>query len=123
MISSLMTRFLTFRHALLRDAAYHLRLPGERARLHAGALASVEGLCGGRQPPPFPIEDADEGTFRPHATDPFAEDLADHARIAGLAEKHSACFRRVAELVERDFRPVRAAELRTGVPPVATEAP
>ena len=31
-----------FRHALLRDAAYQLQLPGERARLHALALASIE---------------------------------------------------------------------------------
>ncbi|KAF0240456.1 MAG: hypothetical protein FD180_4929, partial [Planctomycetota bacterium] len=33
-----------FRHALLRDAAYQLQLPGDRARLHALAFAVIEDL-------------------------------------------------------------------------------
>lgn len=37
-----------FRHALLRDAAYQLQLPGERARLHALAVDVLEDLAGGR---------------------------------------------------------------------------
>ncbi|NUN50659.1 MAG: hypothetical protein HUU15_17750, partial [Candidatus Brocadiae bacterium] len=39
-----------FRHALARDAAYHLQLPGERARLHGLAFAVIESACGGRAP-------------------------------------------------------------------------
>ncbi|KAF0247056.1 MAG: hypothetical protein FD180_173, partial [Planctomycetota bacterium] len=34
-----------FRHALLRDAAYQLQLPGDRARLHGIALRAIEALC------------------------------------------------------------------------------
>lgn len=33
-----------FRHALLRDAAYQLQLPGDRVRLHALAVQSLEDL-------------------------------------------------------------------------------
>lgn len=36
-----------FRHALLRDAAYQLQLPADRAALHALALEIIEGLYGG----------------------------------------------------------------------------
>ena len=32
-----------FRHALLREAAYQLQLPTDRARLHALALARAGG--------------------------------------------------------------------------------
>jgi len=31
-----------FRHALLRDAAYEMQLPADRARLHALAIDSIE---------------------------------------------------------------------------------
>lgn len=37
-----------FRHAVLRDAAYQLQLPGERARLHALAVTVLEDLAAGR---------------------------------------------------------------------------
>ncbi|MEK7466602.1 MAG: hypothetical protein AAB074_04235 [Planctomycetota bacterium] len=43
-----------FRHALLRDAAYQLQLPGDRARLHAPAFSVLEELYGGRPPIPAP---------------------------------------------------------------------
>ena len=39
-----------FRHALLRDAAYQLQLPGDRARLHGLAVEVIEEVCGGRAP-------------------------------------------------------------------------
>lgn len=55
-----------FRHALLRDAAYQLQLPGERAALHALTLAVVETV--------FAADPA-----------PVAMELADHARKAGEA--------------------------------------
>jgi tetratricopeptide (TPR) repeat protein len=53
-----------FRHALVRDAAYALQLPGERARLHRLALNTLEGLL--------------PETER----DPHAAELAAHARSA-----------------------------------------
>lgn len=70
-----------FRHALLRDAAYQLQLPSDRARLHGLAFAILEDLAGGIRPvalgpPPSQLE--------PHPTDPFAEELAAHARISGI---------------------------------------
>lgn len=55
-----------FRHALLRDAAYQLQMPGERAALHALALAVGEAVFAG-DPAPVALE------------------LADHARKAGDA--------------------------------------
>ena len=33
-----------FRHALTRDAAYQLQLPGDRAKLHALAFHLIESL-------------------------------------------------------------------------------
>ena len=38
-----------FRHALLRDAAYQLQLPGDRAKLHGMALGILEGLSDHRE--------------------------------------------------------------------------
>lgn len=64
-----------FRHALLRDAAYQLQLPGDRARLHALALTLIELLSGGR---PGEVETAvgSDTRFQAHPSDPFAEELA-----------------------------------------------
>jgi tetratricopeptide (TPR) repeat protein len=72
-----------FRHALLRDAAYQLHLPAARARLHGLALVLVESLCGGRAPEPPPLRRTGLDPFPGHASDPFSEELADHARRAG----------------------------------------
>lgn len=53
-----------FRHALMRDAAYALQPPEERAALHAGALAAIEAL------------------FDDIAREPLCAELADHAAQA-----------------------------------------
>lgn len=55
-----------FRHALLREAAYQLQPPAERAGLHGLALEIMQAALG----------DTDE------ALAPFALELADHARAA-----------------------------------------
>lgn len=55
-----------FRHALLRDGAYQLHLPGDRARLHGLALDIIEQL----------FKD------NPSALDAASGDLADHALSA-----------------------------------------
>ncbi|NUN49567.1 MAG: hypothetical protein HUU15_12135, partial [Candidatus Brocadiae bacterium] len=74
-----------FRHVLLREAAYQLQLPGDRARLHGLALETIEALSGGRPPAHF-AEDADgRPVAEDHPTDPFALDLAEHARLAAAA--------------------------------------
>ncbi|MEK7466641.1 MAG: tetratricopeptide repeat protein [Planctomycetota bacterium] len=86
-----------FRHALLRDAAYQLQLPRDRARLHGLALEVMEQICGGRPPVPPPLEDAGRERFAPHPSDAFAEALAEHAQRAPE---------------EMDFRGVSAASLR-----------
>ncbi|KAA0218107.1 tetratricopeptide repeat protein [bacterium] len=70
-----------FRHALLRDAAYQLQLPGDRARLHALAFEIIESLHGGRAPAAPPIDDLD-GLPAPHGTDSVAAELAQHAGLA-----------------------------------------
>jgi class 3 adenylate cyclase/tetratricopeptide (TPR) repeat protein len=57
-----------FRHALLRDAAYHMQLQAQRQTLHAMALISLEGL------------------YAEGATPQYGE-LAYHAEEAGLLDK------------------------------------
>jgi len=64
-----------FRHAILRDAAYALQPPEERATLHAQALAAMEALF-------------DDTAREPHcadlATHAGQASLQDHARFAAL---------------------------------------
>jgi hypothetical protein len=55
-----------FRHALLRDAAYEMQLPGDRAVQHRHALTVLEALVPDLQP--------------------IAEDLATHARLGCHAD-------------------------------------
>ncbi len=106
-----------FRHALLRDAAYQLQLPGERARLHSLAFEVIEALAGGPPPPPDP-----KGGFglRPHAADAYAEDLAEHARLAldgggpdaaRLSDARRHYLRRAAGQARNDFRNEAAEQL------------
>ena len=101
-----------FRHALLRDAAYQLQMPGDRAKLHALTLEAIELLAGGRAPEPLPGERG-EGVFKPHSTDPFAWELAEHARQAEQGSRGEApamlalwklYLRRSAEVSEVGFR-------------------
>lgn len=65
-----------FSHTLLRDAAYQLQLPEDRAQLHALALRCFEDWLGVPELPR--ISDA-ESNDQPHASDPFAAELAEHA--------------------------------------------
>ncbi|MBI2923071.1 MAG: hypothetical protein HYY18_18610 [Planctomycetes bacterium] len=101
-----------FRHAVLRDAAYQLQMPGERSQLHRLALEAIEALCGGR-PPELPLA-AEPGGCEAvaHASDPFAEELAEHGRRAEAPGAEAGPVRaarriylkRAAELAERSFR-------------------
>lgn len=73
-----------FRHALVRDAAYELQPPTDRARLHGLAVEAIEHMCGGA-----PAADARRWAPRPatHATDAFLSGLVDHtARAPDSAE-------------------------------------
>lgn len=68
-----------FQHALVRDAAYELQPPGERAALHRHALEATEAALG--KPPPLPDwYGNDQAQPLPH--DPVAHELAEHARQA-----------------------------------------
>lgn len=106
-----------FRHAVLREAVYQLQMPADRARLHALAFSIVEGLAGGR-PPAVRLEDETFGRYRAHTTDPWAAELADHARRAVLEGDHGA-FRdlhrlytaRAADFAEETFQDPRAEDL------------
>ena len=103
-----------FRHALLRDAAYQLQLPGDRARLHALAFAALEALAGGRAPEPPPLESGRDD-YREHSSDRFARELAGHARLARppdaaagpeldeMRASQKLYLRRAAEHAERHF--------------------
>jgi tetratricopeptide (TPR) repeat protein len=94
------------RHAVLRDAAYQLQLPGDRAKLHALAFAVIEQLHGGRAPEPAPLGAA-VNTFEAHATDSAAMELAEHAANAESCD--------AIRLVARKLYLRRAAEYAEGV--------
>ncbi|MCB9933507.1 MAG: hypothetical protein H6841_08810 [Planctomycetes bacterium] len=86
-----------FRHAVVRDAAYSLQLPGERALLHSFALAILE--------------------HEPEAEAGLAADLADHAREAatlagaGTGERELHYLRLAAAHAGRVYEPARQVEL------------
>ena len=90
-----------FTHSLLRDAAYQLHLPADRARLHALALASFEAWFG---VPALPqIIDAEHAP-EPHASDVFAAELAIHAAAGednSVAEQRLALYQLRAALFAR----------------------
>jgi tetratricopeptide (TPR) repeat protein len=110
----------SFRHGLLRDAAYQLQLPGDRGRLHALAFQVIEGLAGGRPPDAPPLLGNGPSKLDPHSSDAFAAELADHAsRAAGgdSAGPDSAALRtwpavrrnylrRAADHFTRTYRPM-----------------
>ncbi|MBI2923118.1 MAG: tetratricopeptide repeat protein [Planctomycetes bacterium] len=102
-----------FRHALLRDAAYQLQLPGDRARLHGLAFEVIEALAGGRPPTPAPLDQTGGIPFQPHPMDPFAQELSEHARLAQqvwgsmgatMSAARTLYLRRAAEHLERHFQ-------------------
>ena len=66
-------RAYLFRHALMREAAYQLQLPGDRARLHELAADALEALYGA------PAEcGVDLESFTPTAADPFPDETCTH---------------------------------------------
>jgi hypothetical protein len=71
-----------FRHALLRDAAWQLQLPRDRARLHALAFEITLAVSGGPPPEPPPLGPPEAPPLPAHPTDAVAQDLALHARLA-----------------------------------------
>lgn len=110
-----------FRHALARDAAYQLQLPGDRSRLHALAFAAIEELAGGRPPAAPPLTGPASLPFRPHSADAFAADLAEHAARAQAGSEAAEggemdrvrrlYVRRAAEHAERLGHPDAAEKL------------
>ena len=93
-----------FRHALLRDAAYEMQLPGDRARLHALAIDAVEALHG-----TLPDQPDDEAGY---PLDRLSADLANHARAiaqvngadAGARRREARYLRRAAIHAMREYR-------------------
>lgn len=72
-----------FRHALLRDAAYQLHMPADRARLHRLALEILEGL----------LSEPD--------LDLLALELAEHAQFAQAGERDPALTQRELSYLQR----------------------
>jgi len=96
-----------FRHALLRDAAYQMQLPGERARLHGLSARLLEAVFGGRPPQPPHLRARPVTRLQPHSTDAIAEELADHLRLAdaaALRDLRALYLRRAAEHADRAFQ-------------------
>ena len=109
-----------FRHALLRDAAYELQLPGDRARLHEIAFFVIEQTFGGRAPEAPTMDGITPPKLPPHPTDPVAFELAEHARLAihdennrtgQYLELHKLYLHRAAEYAEGHYLMVTAAGL------------
>lgn len=69
-----------FRHGLLREAAYQLQIPSDRAQLHALAVRVIESVFDG-PPPPLASDARGEVPVEPHALDSLAEELALHAKM------------------------------------------
>jgi tetratricopeptide (TPR) repeat protein len=85
-----------FRHVLLREVAYQIQLPGDRAKLHALALRLLQDLL---ETPPLPAPDSfGDRQFQPHAMDGAAEELAVHAKMAQLSAGEDLAALREAEL-------------------------
>lgn len=93
-------RAYLFRHALLRDAAYQLQMPGDRARLHLLALDLIEQMVASGGSP----------------LDLFAAELANHARAAAVVGGDAALSREAkyllaaAEYTQNGFELVGAME-------------
>ena len=94
-------------------------MPGDRARLHAMALEAIEGMFGGRPSEPPPLEPRPL-PFSPHPTDPLAEELAEHARLArgvpgaeegGWNSARRTYLRRAAAHAGKNYRQAEAARL------------
>lgn len=109
-----------FRHALLREAAYGLQLPSERAKLHELAFQLIEQAFGGRAPEPPPIETKHRSIMTPHSTDPVATTLVYHAEEAlkscigdsrELASAREQYLRRGAEFAARNYQFASATKL------------
>ncbi|MBX3460060.1 MAG: tetratricopeptide repeat protein [Planctomycetes bacterium] len=70
-----------FRHALLRDAAYELQMPADRAQMHALIVAIFESLFGGRPAAPATALTG-AASFAPSPLDRESAELAQHAAQA-----------------------------------------
>jgi hypothetical protein len=108
-----------FRHALLRDAAYQLQLPGDRAKLHEVAFFLLEEMFGGRAPDLPALDSGTEGSHA-HPTDEVCLELAEQARQAlaapdvpqpELQGAHRRYLRRAAELAALAYDSEKAAAL------------
>ncbi|MBE7493259.1 MAG: tetratricopeptide repeat protein, partial [Planctomycetes bacterium] len=126
-MSSAETAYL-FRHALLREAAYDLQLPTDRARLHGLTFFLIEQAFGGRAPEPPPLDAVDPPPCPEHGTDLVAAELAYHARQAlgvrdlgpqdeasTLATLYQLYLHRAAEYLERVFRPQASVQAWQGL--------
>jgi tetratricopeptide (TPR) repeat protein len=90
-----------FRHALLREAAYQLQLPADRARLHELAFEVIEALSGGRPPEAPPLGTPGHLEDPPLVSDVFAEELAGHARLACHSDQSSPALVRAQRIYLR----------------------
>jgi tetratricopeptide (TPR) repeat protein len=79
-----------FRHALVREGAYQLLPPEQRAQMHALAMDALEHL------------------FEPGARDPLALELADHAALAQQG-RHTGNIAKLRALAEREVHYLRRA--------------
>jgi tetratricopeptide (TPR) repeat protein len=103
-------RAYLFRHALMRDAAYQLQMPVDRARLHGLALEAIQDLYGGAPPHPDPLTAANRRAAEPHPIDPFARQLAEHAVHSGAGRLACTYLARAAEWFQRQWDAASSSE-------------
>ena len=94
-----------FRHAVLRDAAYELQLPGERATLHELALRIIESAFPSAELRPLAAELAD------HARLAITDDLADDHRRDLLAAEHRY-LNQAADYLQEHWQATDAVRVR-----------
>ena len=91
-----------FRHAVMRDAAYQLHMPGARAKLHGLVLAILEDLFAGDPG----MLDANAAEMADHARDALlgAHDGHDAAALRAISAKELEYCRRAAGVARRTFQ-------------------
>ncbi len=95
-----------FRHALLRDAAYQLQLPGDRGKLHGLVVAAFEALFAADEP----LLDASSEELARHAR--LCAELTTSARLAsGMRAREYAYLLRAGKFAERHYHHESSASL------------
>lgn len=102
-----------FRHAVLRDAAYQLQMPAERARLHRLAMEIIETLIADAAQADLRL--AVSGELADHALAARAPLLEESEEAQRLADKEAAYLGQALIFAEREFRHAELQDYATRI--------